>query len=121
MTLTPGMYDLIFLVQRIANQHPLNTIRMIHSALASGYEALDNVRPFEGRPFATLALGYNTLWIPGIDPTEFNFLGFVVPRDAFHNAHLDLPPFPCQQQHDDNEQSRGQTLNPHYDWVHNNC
>jgi hypothetical protein len=115
------MDDLIFLVQRIANQLFLNTRRMVYATLASGYGAFDNVRPFEGRPFATLALGYNALWIPGIDPTKFYFLSFVVPRDAFHNAQLDLPPFPCQQQHDDNEQSRGQTLDPHYDWVHNNC
>jgi hypothetical protein len=107
------MDDLIFLVQRIANQLLLNTRRMIHAALASGYEAFDNVRPFEGRPFATLALGYNALRIPDIDPTEFNFLGFVVPRDAFYNAHLDLPPFPYQQQHDDNELPSGQTLDPH--------
>ena len=107
------MDDLIFLVQRVANQLLLNTRRMIHAALASGYEVFDNVRTFEGRPFATLTLGYNALWIPGIDPTEFNFLGFVVPRDALYNAHLDLPPFPCQQQHDDNEQPSGQTLDPH--------
>jgi hypothetical protein len=81
------MDGLIFLVQRLADQLFPHTSRMVQAALTGCYEAFDNVRLSEGRPFTALALGYDALWMPGIDPTEFDFLGFVVPRDAIHNAH----------------------------------
>jgi hypothetical protein len=89
------MDSLIFLVRQIADQLFPDTSRMVYAALAGGYGAFDNVRPSKGCPSAALALGYDALWTPSIDPTEFNYLGFVVSRDAFHNAHrftsLSLP------------------------------